>query len=146
MNRYIIAIDPGKKTGIAGIKFEDNGEWSEFASAQGPLLEAVEWIEGLAPTLDVLVVEDFIYTTATAQKTRQTWSTEGIGMLRYIAYKYSLDLTVQSPASAKKFSTDDKLRAMVWYFPSKGGHQNDAARHLLLYCTNQKLIDPRKLI
>jgi hypothetical protein len=147
MNRYIIAIDPGKKTGMASLMFEEDGSRGTFISSEGSLLKGVEWLEGVSPILGAeLVIEDFIYTAATAQKSRQTWSTEGIGMVRYVAYKYGLDFTIQAPVSAKKFSTDDKLKKIGWYFPSKGGHQNDAARHLLLYCVNQKLIDPRELI
>lgn len=146
MNRYIIAIDPGKKSGMASLTFKD-GKRGTFTSSEGPLLEGIEWLEGVSSILGAeLVVEDFIYTAATAQKTRQTWSTEGIGMIRYLSYKYGLDLAIQPPVAAKKFSTDDKLKKLGWYFPSKGGHQNDAARHLLLYCVNQKLIDPRILI
>lgn len=147
MNRYVIAIDPGKKSGMASLMFEENGSRGTFTSSEGPLLEGIEWLEGVASILGAeLVVEDFIYTAATAQKSRQTWSTEGIGMIRYLAYKYGLDLAIQTPVAAKKFSTDDKLKKLGWYFPSKGGHQNDAARHLLLYCVNQKLINPRELI
>ena len=38
----------------------------------------------------------------------------------------------QRPAEAKKFATDDKLKALGWY---KGGfgHADDAARHLLVF-------------
>ena len=140
--RIIIAVDPGKMTGLANLAL------GEFNSGQVPLGEYLINIDraleqGMRPTL---VCEDFIYTTETAKKTRQTWSTEGIGVLRFLAQKYDLSFNLQSPASAKRFATDDKLKAMGWYNPSKGGHANDAARHLLVYCVGNKLIDPRPLL
>lgn len=146
IDRYIIAMDPGKKTGMASLTFDSAGSMGWFVSSEGDLLNGMEWLELEAAVSPEIVIEDFIYTAATAQKSRQTWSTEGIGIARYIAFKYDLDFTIQPPVSAKKFATDEKLKRMGWYFPSKGGHQNDAARHLLLYCVNQKLINPRHLI
>lgn len=138
----IVAIDPGKMTGWAKLSL------GEFMSGQAELYEILEWVDasismGLCPTI---VCEDFIYTAATAKKTRQTWSTEGIGVLRYLARKADVGFHLQAPVDAKKFATNDKLKALDWYTPTKGGHANDAARHLLLYCTKNKLIDPRQLI
>jgi hypothetical protein len=37
-----------------------------------------------------------------------------------------------TPAQSKGFSTDAKLKHLDWYSPTKGGHQNDAARVMLL--------------
>jgi hypothetical protein len=140
--RVIIAVDPGKMTGWAHLRL------GMFNSGQMPLSDYLVWFdqvleEGLQPTV---VCEDFIYTTETAKKTRQTWSTEGIGVLRFLTAKYGFGFHVQTPADAKRFSTNAKLKAMEWYRPSKGGHANDAARHLLLYCVKNKLIDPRPLL
>lgn len=140
--RTIVAVDPGKMTGMASLTL------GAFTSTQMPLNEFLQRLDaalmtGLQPTL---VCEDFIYTTETAKKSRQTWSTEGIGVMRFLAEKYKLSFTLQSPASAKMFATNDKLKAMEWYKPSKGGHANDAARHLLVYCVGNKLIDPRPLL
>lgn len=140
--RSIVAIDPGKVTGWAEIRL------GEFHSGQADMFEILEWVDaainfGFFPTI---VCEDFIYNAATAKKTRQTWSTEGIGVLRYLARKADVSFHLQPPVDAKRFATDDKLKTMGWYRPTKGGHANDAARHLLLYCVKNNLIDPRDLI
>jgi len=37
-----------------------------------------------------------------------------------------------TPAQSKGFSTDAKLKHLDWYANTKGGHQNDAARVMLL--------------
>lgn len=140
--RIIIAVDPGKMTGLANLTF------GEFTSGQLPLMEYLQNLDGalMQGMLPTLICEDFIYTTETAKKSRQTWSTEGIGVMRFLAHKHKLSFTLQSPASAKRFATNDKLKAMGWYKPTKGGHANDAARHLLVYCVGNQLIDPRPLL
>ncbi len=144
MNRdeTIMAIDPGKVTGWAVL--HNDGRFSCGEDLLHNVMYSVDTLlqEGQRP---IIVCEDFIYTTATAKKTRQTWSTEGIGVLRYLAAVYQVSFILQSPASAKKFAIDEKLKAMEWYFPSTGGHRNDAARHLLLYADGVGRIDRRRL-
>jgi hypothetical protein len=138
----ILAFDPGKITGWASLRL------GEFFSGQDDLQKILEWVESLVRNRlqPVIVCEDFIYTAATAQKTRQTWSTEGIGTLRFLANKYDLPFHLQTPQAAKSFSTNDKLKRIGWYQATKGGHANDAARHLLLYCVERGLVEPRALI
>lgn len=138
----VMAFDPGKITGWASLRL------GEFFSGEDELQPILEWVnsilyEGLKPTI---VCEDFIYTAATAKKTRQTWSTEGIGVLRYLSTKYGIEFKLQTPQAAKAFSTNDKLRKIEWYRASKGGHANDAARHLLLYCVERGIVSPQSLI
>ena len=139
----ILAIDPGKRTGWAELRH------GLFSSGQTDGDDYLVWLgealsEGIDPT--AVVIEDFIYTEQTAKKTRQTWSTEAIGVVRFLCRKHGIPLTIQTPADAKRFSTDAKLRTMDWYRPSKGGHANDAARHLLLYCAKHTIITPDQLI
>lgn len=144
MNRHetIMAIDPGKETGWAVL--DTKGMYTGGEDLLHNVLSAVDTLlaEGERP---IIVCEDFIFTTATAKKTRQTWSTEGIGVLRYLSAKYQVSFIIQGPAAAKRFAIDDKLKAMGWYYPTKGGHRNDAARHLLLYADGVGRIDRKRL-
>ena len=144
MNRteQIIAVDPGKVTGWAVLGIE--GLYTGGEGSLHDILASIETllIEGDKP---IIVCEDFIFTTATAKKSRQTWSTEGIGVLRYLAARYQVSFIIQGPAAAKRFAIDDKLKAMGWYHPTPGGHRNDAARHLLLYADGVERIDRRRL-
>jgi hypothetical protein len=138
----VIAFDPGKATGWARIQD------GVFASGQGPLWDVMFWFDailefGRRPTV---FCEDFIITTATAKKSRQTEPLDGIGTIKFLAGKYGLELTMQPPAKAKSFATDDKLKRLDWYTPTKGGHANDAARHLMVGLVGQKLINPRQLL
>lgn len=52
-----------------------------------------------------------------------------------------------TPSQSKSFSTDEKLKHLGWHVPSKGGHQNDASRVLLLGMTkrrDERVITPLK--
>lgn len=138
---YHIAIDPGKMTGWARI-IDGN-----FLSGQAPLMDILDWAfmaleTGLRP---IITVEDFIFTQQTLKKTRQTWSTEGLGALRWMAHHFDCEFEVQTPADAKRFADDDKLKAIGWWNPTKGGHANDAARHLMVSRVKRGLLNTRDL-
>lgn len=140
--RWYIGIDPGDMTGWARMI---NGD---FASGQLPLNEVLDWVfigleTGIRP---VIFCEDFIITPQTAKKSRQTSALDGIGALKWMGHKFEVDVVMQTPAAAKSFSTDEKLKAIDWYKPTKGGHANDAARHLMLGLVSRKVLDPRQLI
>lgn len=135
-SKVAIGIDPGKMTGWA--RWVDGS----FTSGQDDLWTIMRWVDeilrtGLRP---LLVCEDFIITAATAQKSRQTDPLDGIGAMKWFAHYYEVDLLMQQPRDAKRFSTDDKLIALDWFNPTKGGHANDAARHLMLALTKRKMI------
>jgi len=138
----ILAVDPGKMTGWARLT---NGE---FDSGECSMEEFLTWIKttiieiGLRPHI---VCEDFIYTPQTSKKSRQTWSTESIGVLRFIAREYGCGFTLQSPSDAKSFASNTKLKGLGWWNIGKG-HANDAARHLLVYSVKNRIIDPRILL
>lgn len=132
--RFVYAFDPGKMTGWAVLN-----PGGGFSSGEQPWYDALffmdELLRTVPNTIEAVVCEDFIYTAATAQKSRQTWSTEGIGVLRYLTRRAGVDFILQTPASAKRFSTDEKLRRIGWWNPGHG-HANDAARHLLVYAVS----------
>ncbi len=143
----IIAVDPGKMTGWA-IRGTDESmiagelEWYGF----------LKWVEeyvkaAIRVGYDVtLVCESYTITPATIRKTRQHWSLEIIGCLRYWSLRHAgKELVLQSPASAKSFSTNEKLKALDWYVPGRG-HANDALRHLLLYLVAENMIDLTSVI
>jgi hypothetical protein len=118
----IIAVDPGKTTGWARLNSYDS-----FDSGEQPLHSTIYFIH------------------ETLKKSRQTWSTEGIGALRYLTKVFDAEFVLQTPAAAKSFSTNDKLKKIGWYKPGKG-HANDAARHLLLYGVGNGLVDVRQFM
>jgi hypothetical protein len=129
--RGLIAVDPGKTTGMA---YAQAGE-TPFAWEIEEGQEAPDWVAAnVAPFPDAweVVCESFVIGPNTMKKSRGNWSLELIGALRYICWKYDVPFTLQSPGDAKRFSTDAKLKRVDWWTPTKGGHANDALRHLML--------------
>lgn len=124
----VIAIDPGKTTGWAAW----NSETDKFLAGQMPLFEFLYWYETSMTGDFETVVESYIITAGTLTKSRQYWSLEGIGAIKYLAERDGRKVTMQSPAEAKKFATPEKLKAVGWWVPGKD-HAQDAARHLLVF-------------
>jgi hypothetical protein len=139
----IIAFDPGKTTGWSRL-------WEgEFEAGELSWLDAVRYYHQLCNEKLVYfetVVESFIITAETMKKTRQNWSLESIGAMRYLNEIYHPgDFHLQSPAEAKAFATNDKLKKMGWYTVGQD-HARDASRHLLVFAVKHKLIPLDKLI
>ena len=142
----MLAIDPGKMTGIAA-----------YDSKSGALGVCEKDVEGTGPdwsydylfslierfTPSYIVCESFRITANTAKNTQAPWSLELIGVARLAAGIHGSNFQLQAPGDAKGFSTDAKLRALGWYNPSKGGHQNDATRHLLAMLVKRGWWDDR---
>jgi hypothetical protein len=126
--KSILALDPGLTTGVSF--------WSENLPDTCQVFEAdfhtlCVWLESHLHSFDEIVVERFIITPQTHKNTQSPWSLEVIGVSKWLALKSGRPFHMQMASAAKRFSTDDKLKAMNWY--TKGqGHANDASRHLLL--------------
>lgn len=125
----VIALDPGKTTGWA----EWDGE--TFLSQELPCWSAVGLLDErlIRGGVEAVVCESYHVTRETLKKTRQYWSLESIGAVRYLCMRRRVPFYLQTPGDAKSFVTNDKLRALDWRWPSAGGHQDDAARHLALW-------------
>lgn len=138
----ILAVDPGGNTGLARWADGNWNAWFEDAQTAASQVHA-ELVAGL----DALVFESFRISAQTAKKT-QTGSLEAIeliGVGRYLARQYGTRFVLQSPAEAKMFATDEKLKALdMWHRGSD--HPRDATRHLLLFLAKEHAIDLRRLI
>jgi len=66
-------------------------------------------------------------------------TTSIIGVIRYMTGIAGGECYGQSPAEAKSFATNDKLRTAGFWTPTTGGHSNDAARHLLVRCMKLRI-------
>jgi len=139
-DRHIWVLDPGKTTGFVTydreldvfipyeLNFKDT--CSKLMTAPATNLEG-----GL-----LLAAEAFIITPQTAKNTQAPWSLELIGVTRMVSEVYlQKPLIIQQVASAKRFSTDTRLKRMGWYSRGKG-HANDASRHLLLLMATRGLL------
>jgi hypothetical protein len=138
----ILAVDPGLTTGWATIDAPNHPEF-QSGMIQGRYA-FYDWLYGQFSSWThaslqeqsiqplTLVVEKFTITEATAKKSPQPDPLYIIGHLDAIAHRDALEMVFQLPSQAMSFATNDKLKAVGWYKPGKG-HDNDAARHLMLY-------------
>ena len=137
----ILAVDPGKVTGWA----ELNATVMKPQAHQLPHFEFLQYAEEAVLWADVVVCENYIITMATLKKSRQTWSLEQIGCLRYWCHQKDVPFVLQSPAEGKQFGTDARLKALNWWHPGQQ-HANDALRHLLLYAVRHQLVAADELL
>lgn len=132
MSSYILAVDPGGTTGRA--------EWHDGQFNSGEEPDWLAWLDSRDFYHDIFVIEKYTITAKTAKLSQQTEALRITGALEWIAYPCKR-VIMQTPAEAKAFSTDGKLKKIGWYRPGMG-HANDAARHLLLCCVRRGLVDP----
>lgn len=138
----VIACDPGKATGLAFMYGES------FSSHIMPWYDSMAVIEShlAAKNIDLIVIEDYRISRNTLTKGADAhWAMGGIGIVTYLAQKHGVKAIKYSPSEAKSFSTDSKLKKLDWY-KTGDGHDNDAARHLLLALVNEKMFDLRRLL
>jgi len=130
---FVLAVDPGGNTGLAWLIDDEFG--SQVAT--GGRFGFHDWFTkavAKVATPNVVICEDFIITSATARKTAQPDPHRIIGWLELWCYQHGVPFILQTPSQAKGFGTDAKLKFMGYYRAGNGGHDNDAARHLLTYC------------
>lgn len=142
----IVAVDPGLHTGIAiagpdGSVVGMEGDWDET------LVQVRDALNVLLPYKPMLVSESFTINAQTATNSQAPWSLEAIGVMRFLARRHGLELKLQQPVEAKRFSTNPRLKAQGWYVSTPGGHVNDAFRHLYLAaCKARRLVPPAGVV
>lgn len=147
---YILAVDPGGTSGWATHERWDNAPDEDgFSSGQYEFNDFVEFVDKLAHDvqLTAIVAEKFTINQQTIRHSQQTTALEVIGFLRYIALREECPFILQTPADAKKFSTDARLDVVDWTKrpKAKWDHANDGARHLMLYMVKNKLMEPPRV-
>jgi hypothetical protein len=140
----VIALDPGVTTGLAW-QTEDCVAFAELQ--QEHVLQFVwERLRDPEHRIDAVVCESFTITVQTAKKSQDGLvSIEIIGALRWMCALHGVRFQLQSPAVAKNFVDDAKLKR-VGIYPTGLDHAKDAARHLVLFLYNQNVIEPGELI
>lgn len=127
--RYVLGLDAGKKSGVAMLDlfFETCTGTEEPSGTVGFVLE--ELISKYRPAV---AAEHFVMNAATVKNTQAPWTLEINGVTRYLAAKYGCPFVTQATSSAKRFATNDRLKALGWYVPGKG-HLADGQRQSLLF-------------
>lgn len=123
----IIAMDPGLVTGVATW---ENGRFESWEET--PRTCVYEYLRHNVYMYDIVLIERYDISARTSKLSSQMDALYLIGATEAFCYLESTKFII-SGRDAKSFSTDAKLKALGWYTPTKGGHANDAARHLLRY-------------
>lgn len=153
MKRLILAVDPGKMSGIAVLTF-DNGEPEliysgehEFDTYHQPIIDAINGAKSVGVTLEV-VCERFVINAQTAKNSQAPYSLEQIGILKYLLAANGIDpesIKMQSPSDAKRMFDNPALKKLDYWHRGGAGHALDAIRHGLLYLAKNGWT-PRRLL
>lgn len=138
MTTHVLAVDPGKATGLSFFSYERGEEpvmiWSkevQFDTYAEPIRSV------LAEYPDVHVIcERFTINAQTVRNSQAPFSLEEIGVLKQIMIDYGYtpeNLKFQSPADAKAMFDNKKLKKLDYWHKGGEGHALDSIRHGLLY-------------
>lgn len=134
---FILSVDPGKMTGVALFA-------ERTADSVGPVLlktdeltrdDLEKWLE--FHLLDPLQEPGNVEVVAERYKIGDAdapWSLQMLGVLSYLSRKGGhSEPTLQTPADAKGFATNEMLQGLGYWHVGGAGHANDAIRHGVLY-------------
>lgn len=138
----ILAVDPGKATGIAIISWEseDQDPRVEYSTEVQPEDFADEIKQGLLYNQNELeqfyvACESFTINAQTAKNSQAPWSLENIGVLKHLCREagYPVEnIAFQAPVNAKNMFPNPALKTLGTWHRGGEGHANDAIRHGLL--------------
>ena len=140
MAQYVLAIDPGKVTGIALFSREGLSEpvleWSKELE-QHEVAEVVRntlWTATIRHNVDV-VCERFVINAQTVRNSQAPYSLEVIGIVKQCMHdngKAMDDIYFQPPANAMAMFDNKKLKKLEYWHKGGAGHALDAIRHALV--------------
>lgn len=146
MKRLIIAVDPGKASGICAFTIESGSLIPELIMSGE--YQPEEYAAPIRELIQKAIDEDYVLAVAcerftinaqTAKNSQAPYSLEQIGVLKQIlrdfGYKDS-ELKYQSPSDAKRMFGNEALKKLGYWHKGGAGHALDSIRHGLLYLAN----------
>lgn len=138
----VLAVDPGKASGIALLSWEPEGEndpelnYSEEVQPED-FAQEIRIALGFLKHNETLYVacESFIINAQTARNSQAPYSLEQIGVLKHLCREAGYDpsnIAFQAPVNAKNMFPNKSLQALGTWHRGGAGHANDAIRHGLL--------------
>ena len=141
MTKLILAVDPGKLSGVALFSYTVGGEPEIVFSVEvdqknyaAKLREAFYMATTAQVELDI-ACERFVINAQTVKNSQAPFSIEQIGILRQVMMDHGRepdDLHFQAPSDAKNLFGNDKLKKLEYWHRGGEGHALDAIRHGLL--------------
>lgn len=138
---FILAVDPGKATGLAAFSYVKGEEPVMLESFEAQFETYAPWIrKWLSEPLDYdfvhIICERFTINAQTVKNSQAPYSLEEIGVLKQILLDEGFspeEIKFQSPADAKAMWDNSKLKKLDYWHRGGEGHALDAIRHGLLY-------------
>lgn len=137
--KTILAVDPGKATGLALFEFSAGKEpaftWAREVQQEEYALPIREVLREY-PNTEV-VCERFVINAQTVRNSQAPFSLEQIGILKQCLMDVGRkpdDIYFQSPSDAKGMFDNTKLKKLEYWHKGGDGHALDAIRHGLLRC------------
>ena len=139
MTRRIVAVDPGKMTGMCCFEWDGKGTepvliWSKELTEE-EVAYPIRWELEHHPDVEI-VCERFTINAETAKKTQAPFSLELIGVIRQClqdAGRARDSLPLQAPSDAKRVFPNPTLKKLGYWHKGGAGHAMDSIRHGLLY-------------
>lgn len=141
MTKLVLAVDPGKLSGVAIFSYTAGQEPELVSSVEVDQKHYAAELRGafmLANAAQVeidVACERFIINAQTVRNSQAPFSLEQIGILRQVMMDNGMepdDLYFQSPSDAKNLFGNDKLKKLGYWHKGGEGHALDAMRHGLL--------------
>ena len=128
--RTVVSVDPGKATGVA--IYHPGPTPSDSPYLRTETIEDWRTVPFTVMMIDpdLVHVEEFRITAATAKKTAAPWSLKCFGAIEALCHQRDTKF-MSSPSANKDIVTDAMLKAAgIW--TGKTSHERDALRHLVL--------------
>ena len=139
--RHILAVDPGKATGLSYFIFDGQNDpemlWSKEVQQHeyaDPIRKAFSYSQSRGVKLEV-VCERFTINAQTVRNSQAPYSLEQIGILKQIMLdngRQPDEIVFQSPADAKAMFSNEKIKILEYWHRGGEGHALDSIRHGLL--------------
>lgn len=143
----IVAVDPGKMTGVARFRVHDGSD-PELLESHEFLREDLEkWLElvllhSTAGEPVKVVAERYVMGDKDSP-----WSLRYLGVLSYLSRKGGWgEPAIQTPAAAKSFAPNELLKSLGYWHKGGAGHANDAIRHAIVYMVERELLSGGKVL
>ncbi len=140
--KMVLAVDPGKTTGVALFTYAPGSEPELLWSTEVTQLEYAAQVRSAIATaaargLELEVAcERFTINAQTVKNTQAPFSLEQIGILKQCLMDVGRapdDVYFQAPADAKALFSNPKLKKLEYWHRGGEGHALDAIRHGLLH-------------
>lgn len=154
MTKYVLAVDPGKATGIAVIEWSNGEEPKIVLTTEAQPHEMAQYVRNCISSCSesgaslIVVCERFVINAQTVRNSQAPYSLEQIGVLKQCLRDAEIDeesIIWQSPADAKAMFPNEALKKVGYWHKGGEGHALDALRHSLL-CLVRKGWKPSALL